>query len=70
MYELLELLRSEADCGINVHADGSKWAAIYLPNVAHYYDNGRRFAGLLSALEQAGLYKQGAVDSWGSVKLC
>lgn len=70
MHELLELLRNAADSGTDTHADGSQWACVYLPNVAHYYDNGRRFAGLLSALEQAGLYRPSVVDSWGSVKLC
>jgi len=61
---LLVSLRSNLDGGRTEEASGT-WGSVYLPNVG----KGHSFAGLLSALESAGLYRRTGNPAFGEVLL-
>lgn len=60
---LLSSLRSNCE-STTVEADGTRWGSVYLPNCG----KGHSFAGLLSALEAAGLYRPTGDSCFGEVK--
>lgn len=49
--------------------DGAQWAQVYLDNARPEGMSARSFAGYLSALERAGMYKSQGDDCFGDVKL-
>jgi hypothetical protein len=49
--------------------DGQRWASVYLDNARPFGMSPRRFAGHLSALEKAGLYKSQGDNCFGDVRL-
>lgn len=49
-----EALKSNSE-GKTIHADGSVWKEVYLPNI-QYLGSKHQVAGYLSALKQKGLY--------------
>lgn len=59
---VLASLRSSVE-STTIEADGTKWGCSYLPNTG----KGHAFAGHLSALEGAGLYRRTGNDKFGEV---
>lgn len=49
--------------------DGTQWSQVYLDNARPEGMSARSFAGYLSALERAGLYKSQGDDCFGDVRL-
>ena len=61
---LLANLRAHTE-NTTEEADGSRWGSVYLPNVG----KGHSFAGHLSALEAASLYRRTGDSCFGEVLL-
>lgn len=64
---ILDLMREHHEGGWSGWGDG--WASIYLDNARPAGMTARQFAGHLSALESAGVYKSQGDDCFGLVKI-
>jgi hypothetical protein len=73
MQTALAALRAHHECCIVTRADGSQWAAVYLDNAKPREWGGHKWAGVLSALDKAGVYRRNDdpdfSDIFGDVKL-
>jgi hypothetical protein len=59
---ILSSLRANVE-STTIEKDGTEWGSVYLPNVG----SGHSFAGHLSALEAAGLYRRAGDPCFGEV---
>ncbi len=68
-FNLLAELRSSAEGCFETDAEGREWHMVYLDNVDRGRATPHQFAGYLSALTDAGLYKSDHDDDFGCVRL-
>lgn len=66
--EILNSMRSHGE-STSSYPNGDVWASVYLDNVRPDNISPSQFAGFLSALEKAGVYKPVDGMYWGEVKL-
>jgi hypothetical protein len=65
---IYEALLCNTEGGMTKKTDGSQWGTVYLDNAIPAGMNRHSFAGYLSALERAGLYKSYEDDCFGEVR--
>lgn len=67
--QILAELRRISEGGVETDAQGNQWRDVYLDNAFAFGLTRSAFAGHLSALEGAGLYRKYGDDCFGKVRI-